>query len=116
MQAAVEVNQWKYRASNNSSFECEFFYNGGDLDSGVIMSQFMHVLNSCELMNCHVLGFVSDGNSKNVVIEKLLSLAKTEPPESLSWLDDSYVSMVNPCHPSRRIFFWLCSTHQLKAL
>jgi hypothetical protein len=114
---AVEVNQWKYRAlnGNRQSFECEFFYNDGTLTNADIRRQFLQVTCNLELINCQVLGWDADGASKNVTAMRALSVLPTQRiPHSLEWLDITYLSCVHPIDQWRRLFFWLCSTHQLK--
>jgi hypothetical protein len=118
-QPAVEVNQWKYRAINGGgvSFECEFFYNGGNLSNADLRRQFLQVTSCLELINCQVWGWVADGASKNVTAMKIISEmngATLVPAEG--WVAEEYISLIHPIDPTRRLFLWLCSTHQLKSI
>ena len=113
---AVQVNLWKYRSTDNTTLDCEFFYSGGNLNNADIRKQFLHVVTCLELINCRVFGFSSDGNSVNVTAMKMLSESASGIPEDMEWLDEHYISMVHPLDPTRRIYFWLCTTHQIKSM
>jgi hypothetical protein len=115
-QPAVEVNQWKYRTCTTSeSFECEFFYNAGNLSNADIRRQFLHVVTCLEVIGREVWGLSTDGNSNNVKAMRILaesagvSISPTE-----EWLDDMHVSLPHPLFENRRIYLWLCSTHEEK--
>jgi hypothetical protein len=113
---ATEVNLWKYRSMENVIVDCEFFYSGGDMTNADVCKQFLNVLTCLELIQCRVFGLSTDGNSVNVRAMKILSDTDMEIPNDQEWLDERYVSMKHPLDHSRRIFFWLCSTHQIKSM
>jgi len=85
---AVEVNQWKYRTcTTDESFDCEFFYNGGNLSNADIRRQFLHVISCLELIGRQVWGWSTDGNSNNVKAMKIISEAAGESIPPLAMLD-----------------------------
>jgi hypothetical protein len=50
-QPAVELNQWEYQTCTTSKlFECEFFYNGGNLSNPKIHRQFLPIISCLELI------------------------------------------------------------------
>jgi hypothetical protein len=99
---------------DNTQTDCEFFYNGGELSNADVRKQFLHVVVCLELIGCKVSGFCTDGNSPNVTAMKVLSESRIPIPYDLDWLDEHYVSMVHPLDTTnRRIYFWLCSTHEI---
>ena len=94
------MNQWKYHLCTTSeSFDCKFFYNGGDLSNADIHRQFLHVISCLELIGHQVCGWSTDGNSINVKRMRIISEAAGEsilPTEE--WLEDQYVLLLHiPC-------------------
>jgi hypothetical protein len=113
---AVEVNLWKFQSISNECMDCEFFYNAKDLSNAALRKQFMHVLANLALANCEVIGFKTDGNSLNTTAMKYLSEAGGRPSPDSVWLERKYVSFKHPIDPEKRIFLFLCTTHQLKSM
>ena len=77
---AKYVNQWRYRSVSGRSFNCEFWFNGGDLDGDAMLEQFIQVVINCEIIGSRVLGFVSDAGGSNARLFKLLR-GMTDVPE-----------------------------------
>jgi hypothetical protein len=114
-QPAVEVNQWKYRTINGKemlSFECELFYNDGSLLSNASPSHFKPRANQ---LPSYWMGYRRGFEERNVD-EDLSGKGAGRTPHSIEWLDTTYLSCVHPVDRGRRVFFWLCSTHQIKSL
>lgn len=109
---AIQVNLWRYRSLDNTQTDCVFFYNGGELSNGDVHKQFLHVVVCLELIGC----FCTNGNSPNVTAMKVLSESRIPIPYNQDWLDEHYISMVHPLDTNHRIYFWLCSTHQIKCI
>ena len=111
---ATQVCQWRARAVDGSSFNCEFWYNHGTLNGDELLEQFTQVVMRCETAGFRVLGFVCDAGGPNTRLMKLLRDGR-EVPEG-GWLPLETVVAVNPYDPSRRICLFHCSTHELKSL
>ncbi|KAL7524394.1 hypothetical protein ACHAWF_004194 [Thalassiosira exigua] len=94
---ATYVNQWRYRSSNGRTYNCEFWYDAGKLDGDTLLDQFIQVVMRCEIVGSRVLGFVCDAGGKG------------------GWLPSEAVRTANPYDPSRYIYLYHCSTHDLKA-
>lgn len=90
------------------------FFNGGGLNNSDIRWQFLHVLCNLEIINRKVLGFVTDANSNNVTAMQTMSQSNCKPNYNAPVLTEKEISVVNPCSTKVRIYFFLCSTHQLK--
>ena len=111
---AKYVNQWRYRSVSGRSFNCEFWFNGGDLDGDAMLEQFNQVVINCEIIGSRVLGFVSDAGGSNARLFKLLR-GMTDVPKG-GWLPIDSVRTRNPYDPNRFISLFHCSTHDLKAM
>jgi hypothetical protein len=111
---AIQVCQWRARAVDGSSFNCEFWYNSGGLKRDELLEQFNQVVMRCETIGFRVLGFVCDAGGPNTRLMTLLR-RKTELPEG-GWLPLNVVTTVNPFETSRKICLFHCSTHDLKAM
>ena len=111
---AKYVNQWRYRAVNGRTFNCEFWFNGGSLDGNTLLEQFIQVVLHCELVGARVLGFVCDAGGGNARLMKLLR-GNVNVPEG-AWLPEAMIRTVNPYDPTRYIYLFHCSTHDLKAM
>ena len=109
---AKNVNQWRYRSINGRSFNCEFWFNSGHLDGDTLLQQFNQVVIHCEIIGSRVMGFVCDAGGSNAGLMKLLR-GRTRIPEG-SWLPIDSVRTPNPYDPSRFIYLYHCSTHNMK--
>lgn len=69
---ATQVCQWRARAVDGSSFNCEFWYNSGSLKGDELLEQFNQVAIRCEMIGFRVLGFVCDAGGPNARLFKLL--------------------------------------------
>ena len=65
-QLSVSANQWRFRSTRGLTHNSCYYYNTGTLKGDQIMSQFMDVLSSYELLGVEVIGIVSDGGGSNV--------------------------------------------------
>jgi hypothetical protein len=111
---ATYVNQWRYRAVNGRSFNCEFWFNSGSLDGDALLEQFIQVVLRCELAGSRVLGLVSDAGGNNARLMTILRGNKPIPEGS--WLPLDSIRTANPYNPNRCIYLFHCSTHTLKAM
>ena len=64
-QLAVYANQWRFRSTRGLTRNSNYYYNTGSLDGNMILSQFIDVLTSYEILGVQVLGIVSDGGGSN---------------------------------------------------
>ena len=110
---ATQVCQWRARAVDGSSFNCEFWYNSGSLNGDELYEQFVQVVMRSETVGFWVLGLVCDAGGPNTRLFKLLR-GNTDLPEG-GWLPIEMVTTVNPADTSREIYMFHCSTHYLKA-
>ena len=69
---ATQVNQWRYRAVNGRSYNCESWSNAGSLNGNTLLEQFKQVVMRCEMVGLRVLGFVCDAGGNNARFMKLL--------------------------------------------
>lgn len=60
------------------------------------------------------MGFVMDANLLNVAAMQMMSEYGDKPNYNLRGLTDTQISVRNPCFPNQQMYFFLCSTHQLK--
>ena len=111
---ATQVCQWRARAVDGSSFNCEVWYNHGTLNGDELLEQFTQVVMRCEIAGFGVLGFVCDAGGPSTRLMKLLRDNRHLPEGG--WLPLETVVAVNPYDPSRRICLGHCSTHELKSL
>ena len=65
-QLSVSENQWRFRSTRGLTHNSCYYYNTGTLKGDVIVSQFMDVVSSHELLGVEVIGIVSDGSGSNV--------------------------------------------------
>ena len=117
--AAVSVNQWQYVSFGTNGLEtwfCEHFFNDGFLTGATLARQYNQVLRSCEAIESEVYGLVMDagGNNSRFVRDILdkLKIMKHDP-----WLGEEHCVATNVAAESKRkVHFWFCSTHVLKAV
>ena len=64
-QLAVYANQWRFRSTRGLTHNSNYYYNTGGLDGNMILSQFIDVLTTYELLGVQILGIVSDGGGSN---------------------------------------------------
>lgn len=118
VQPAKYVNCWRYIAIQGESTEgwmCGFFYNDGTLNGATLLRQFDHVTVSCESIGSKVRGLVLDaGGGNNKFTCLLRDNAKFN--DDVYWLDEDFCYTCNVFDPKRRIYFWFCMTHGLKAM
>ena len=62
---ATQVCQWRARAVDGASFNCEFWYNHGTLNGDKLKEQFNQVVMRCETVGFRVMGFVCDAVGPN---------------------------------------------------
>ena len=53
-QVAVYANQWRFRSTRGTTHNSNYYYNTGSLDGNTILSQFIDVLTSYELLGVQV--------------------------------------------------------------
>ena len=112
---ATTVCQWQYRVVNGRSYNCEFWYNAGSLNSDELLEQFNQVLIKYETFGSRVLGLVSDAGGSNACLFRLLR-DKMALPEG-GWLPIEAVRTVNLYPQSNRfIYLFHCVTRDLKAM
>jgi hypothetical protein len=111
---AVQVNQWVFRSAKNDIFMAEFFYNTGSLDSDDLLRQLLHVVGSCESIGLQVYGICCDAGGPNEGLFGIFRNVNKEIKDSDAILDEDMVSMINPYEPSRRIWLFHCSAHNVK--
>jgi hypothetical protein len=68
----------------------------------------------CESVGSIVLGMVCDAGGNNARLFKLLR--GREVLNEGAWLDEEMVRTENPYDPTRYIYMYHCSTHDLKAM
>eukprot|EP00986_Skeletonema_menzelii_P020755 scaffold32210_cov114-Skeletonema_menzelii.AAC.1 len=114
VEPATHVNQWQYRSITGRTFNCEFFYNAGSLSGNALLEQFTRVVVNCELVGSKVFGLVCDAGGNNARLMNLLRRSGTGFP-NMAWVEEEDdVRTVNPFDPSRFIYLFFCSTHDLK--
>jgi len=111
---ATHVNQWRYRSTDGRSYNCEFWFNYGSLTGDTLLRQFNQVVMHCESVGSIVLGMVCDAGGNNARLFKLLR--GREVLNEGAWLDEEMVRTENPYDPTRYIYMYHCSTHDLKAM
>ena len=98
---ATYVNQWRYSSVNGCSFNCEFWYNSGNLSGNGLLEKFNSVVMSCEAVGSAVLGFVCNAGGSNARLMKMLR-GNTILPEQ-AWLLEEYTQTRNPFDPNHFI-------------
>ena len=76
-QLAVYANQWRFRSTRGLTRNSNYYYNTGSLDGNMILSQFIDVLTSYEILGVQVLGIVSDGGGSNTKFSILCLLNRS---------------------------------------
>jgi len=115
---AVYVNAWRYisiRADGTEGWMCGFFFNDGSLTGDTLLNQFDYVTLCCESIGSKVYGLVLDAGGNNAKFTRRLRNDVTFADEA-TWIDDDLCHTKNIFDPSRRIYFWFCMTHLLKAM
>ena len=112
-QISVYANQWRFRSTRGLSHNSNYYYNTGSLDGDMILSQFIDVLTSYELLGVEILGIVSDGGGSNV---RIFNTLFSQQQKYSKWPTKDSVTTKNPFNMNRLIIYWYCATHGLKAL
>ena len=108
------MNQWRYRTINGKTFNVEFWFNSGSLSGEELIEQFSQVVLRLETIGARVLGMASDAGGNNARLYKLLLCQLSVSEEG--WLPPKDVRTPNPWDPTRYIYLFHCSTHDLKAV
>ena len=90
-----------------------YYYNTGSLDGNQIMGQFIDVISSYEMIGVEIIGLVSDGGG---YIVKLFNTLFGRQDKHSKWTLSDIVFVVVYMNHKRRIMYWYCSFHGLKAL
>jgi hypothetical protein len=115
---AVYVNQWRYisiTADKTEGWMCGFFFNDGSLTGDTILRQFDYVTLCCESIGAFVYGLVMDAGGNNAKFASRLH-DDLKYSEEAEWIDEEFCYTKNIWDPNRRIYFWFCMTHLLKAM
>ncbi|KAL9184884.1 hypothetical protein ACHAXT_002661 [Thalassiosira profunda] len=109
---AVYVNQFCYRSTSGRIYNVMCFYNSGSLPANVALQQLILCIIGCETVGSRIFGFICDaGGSMQSLMRYLRDKARL--PEG-PWLPLSCVRFINPFDPTRWIYLYHCSTHNLK--
>ena len=111
---ATYVNQWRYRTVNGQSYNVEFWYNSGSLSGNELMSQFVQVVLRLESIGARVLGVACDAGGSDARLYRLIRVDSNLSEGG--WLEAAEVRTPNPWDPSRFIYLFHCSTHDLKSM
>ena len=84
------------------------------MDGDALLEQYIQVVLHCEMVGARALGFVCDAGGANTRLMKHIR-GGTDIPEG-GWLPEDAVRTDNPYDPSRSIYLFHCSTHDLKAI
>ena len=112
-QIEVYANQWRFRSTRGLTHNSNYYYNTGSLDGNMILSQFIDVITSYEILGVQVLGIVSDGGGSNT---KFFNTLFTQQIKYGSWPTKDSVCTVNPANMCQMIMYWYCAPHGLKAI
>ena len=112
-QLSVSANQWRFRSTKNMSHNSCYYYNTGSLNGNQIMGQFIDVVSTYELLGVQMLGLVSDGGGSNVGFFN--TLFGRQDKYSTWPASDSVYSNIS-MKSNKRLMYWYCSVHGLKAL
>ena len=108
-------NQFYFQCLDKKErWNCEFFFNDGSLTGATLLRQFTQVLLSCEAIGSRVYGLVLDAGGNNAKFISILRDSKKVP--DCSWLSEDLCYIHNPYDTSRRVYFYFCMTHGLKAM
>ena len=115
---AVYVNAWRYisiRAEKTEGWMCGFFYNDGSLTGDTLLNQFDNVTLCCESIGSKVYGLVLDAGGNNAKFTRRLRNDSNFANDA-TWIDEELCYTKNIFDPDRRIYFWFCATHLIKAM
>ena len=112
-QMTAYANQWRFRSTKGHVHNAFYYFNKGSLTCNDLAEQFIDVLLYYESLGIEIHGVVCDGGGSNMsFLHKIVEVFDFDREK----IDEKSVSMIHPFDTNRRIYFWSCGTHSLKAV
>jgi hypothetical protein len=104
---ALYVNQYCFNGVFGERHNANYFYNKGSLTGYAILRQIIHVISCYDMINVEIHGICSDAGGGNARLFMLLTQG--------SKVAFGICNAVSFVWKGRKIWIFVCSTHNLKA-